>query len=142
MHADMLLLGTGQLALAVGVCYLLYLLRRDARRSSLVNLLTVLNDLREKNAKALAAVFALTSSEAFKSSDDQVRDNLLDSTNRLRAIQDAVTEALLQTLRQCDSEWRLAGRLHSAIRSQLDTDAARKWERELAQHAVPQKGCA
>jgi hypothetical protein len=123
MDAATLLLGTGQLALGMVLCYLLYLLRRDARRSSLVALVGVLNELREKNSKRLAAVFALMSSEAFQRSDEQVRSALIDSTNRLRAIQDAITEALLQTVRQCDSEWRLADRLHAAVRSQIDSGA-------------------
>ena len=58
MDAATLFLGAGQLVLAVVLCNLLYLVRRDARRSSLASLLNVLNELREKNAKALQTVFA------------------------------------------------------------------------------------
>ena len=123
-----LLLGAGQLVLAVVLCNLLYLVRRDARRASLASLLNVLNELREKNAKALQTVFALISSDGFRDWDERARTGLLDGAQRLRAIQDATTEALLLTLRQCDSEWRLAGRLHSALRAQFDAGVARQTE--------------
>ncbi|HWX20127.1 MAG TPA: hypothetical protein VN578_09510 [Candidatus Binatia bacterium] len=142
MDAATLLFGAGQLALVGVLCSLLYHLRRDTLRSSLAALLTVLIDLREKNTKALQTVFGLIASDAFQRWDEQVRSGLLDSARRLRAIQDATTEALLQTLRQCDSEWRLAGRLHSALRSQLDPGADRQWERWTPQENLPQKGCA
>ena len=121
-----LLLGAGQLALGGVLCYLLYLLRRDARRSSLVRIIGVLNEIREKNTKGLSVVLALMATEAFQRSDEPVRAALIDSTNRLRAVQDAITEALLQTVRQCDSEWRLDGRLHEVIRFQIDHGAERQ----------------
>jgi hypothetical protein len=142
MDAATLLLGAGQLALGGALCCLLYLLRRDSRRSSLVAIIAVLNDLREKNTKALATLFALMTSQAYQRSDEQVRASLIDSANRLRAIQDAITEALLQTLRQCDSEWRLAGRLHAAVRSQIDPGAERQWDRLAAQNGLAHKGWA
>ena len=142
MDAATLFLGAGQLALGGVLCYVLFLLRRDARRSSLVAIITVLNDLREKNTKALNAVFALMSSQDYQRSDELARAALLDSTYRLRAIQDAITEALLQTLRQCDSEWRLAGRLHAAVRAQLDQGAEKHSDRFTAQHGLARKGCA
>ena len=142
MDAATLLLGAGQLALGGILCYLLFLLRRDARRSSLVAIVAVLNDLREKNAKALIAVFALMSSQDYQRSDEPVRAALIDSTNRLRAIQDALTEALLQILRQCDTEWGLAGRLHGAVRAQIDPGAAGHSDRVATQNGLARKGCA
>jgi hypothetical protein len=142
MDAATLFLGAGQLALGGILCYLLYLLRRDARRSSLVAIVAVLNDLREKNAKALMAVFALTSSQDYQRSDEPARAALIDSTNRLRAIQDSVTEALLQTIRQCDAEWRLAGRLHAAVRAQLDHGSERHSDLVATQDGLARKGCA
>jgi len=133
MHAATLLIGAAQMALLGVVCYLLFLLHRDSRRASLVALITVLNDLREKNAHALTAVLTLMASDSFRLSDEAVRAGLLDSAKRLRAIQDAITEALLQTLRQCDADWKLSGRLHAALRSQLDPGTDRQWE-QLAGH--------
>jgi hypothetical protein len=133
MDSTTLLLGAGQLALTVTVGYIAYLTRRDAKRSSLVALVTILNELREKNGKALAAFFALMASDDFKHGDEQLRAGLIDSTQRLRAIQGTVTEALLDTLRKCDSEWGLAGRLHTAFRAQVTSTETRDWERLLTQ---------
>jgi hypothetical protein len=119
MDATTVLLGAGQLILAVAIGYIAWLVRRDSKRSSLVALVTVLNELRERNGKALASVLALMSSEDFKRGDEQLRAGIIDSSNRLRAIEATITEALLHTLHQCDAEWGFAGRLHAAFRSQL-----------------------
>jgi hypothetical protein len=134
MDTATLLLGAGQLALTIAIGYITYLTRRDAKRSSLVALVTVLNELREKNGKALAASFTLMSSDDFKHGDEQLRTGLIDSTNRLRAIQSTVTEALLDALRKCDNEWGLAGRLHNVFRSQSSSLDAKEWERLATQH--------
>ena len=137
MDKTTLLLGTGQLVLAFAIGYSTYLLRRDSKRSSLVALVTLLNDLREKNARVLADFFTLMSSEDFRRGDEHLRAGLIDSTNRLRAIQAAITEALLHALHDCDAEWGLAGRLHSAFRSQVDPPVSREWDRLLAQRPSP-----
>ena len=133
MDTPLLLLGAGQLALTFAMGYIIHLMRRDSKRSSLVALVTVLNELREKNGKALAAFFTLMSSEDFKHGDEQLRAGLIDSASRLRAIQATVTEALLEALRRCDAEWRLAGRLHAAFRSQITAAADKDWEKLLTQ---------
>ena len=132
MDTSLLLLGAGQLALTFAIGYIIHLMRRDSKRSSLVALVTVLNELREKNGKALAAFFTLMSSEDFKHGDEQLRAGLIDSANRLRAIEATVTEALLEALRKCDAEWHLAGRLHAAFRSQIASTNDKDWERLLA----------
>jgi hypothetical protein len=132
MDSTTVLLGAGQLVLAGAVGYTTYLLRRDSKRSSLVSLVTLLSDLREKNGRVLADFFTLMSSEDFKNGDEQLRAGLIDSTNRLRAIQAAITEALLQALHDCDHEWSLAGRLHAAFRSQVDPSGDKDWDRFLA----------
>jgi hypothetical protein len=134
MDTTTLLLGAGQLALTIAIGYITYLTRRDSKRSSLVALVTVLNELREKNGKALTAFFALMTTDAFKHGDEQLRAGLIDSTNRLRAIQGTVTEALLDALRKCDSEWGLAGRLHTAFRSQVGSLGDKEWDRLAEQH--------
>jgi len=134
MDTATLLLVAGQLALTIAIGYITYLTRRDAKRSSLVALVTVLNELREKNGKALAAFYALMNSDDFKHGDEQLRAGLIDSTNRLRAIQGTVTEALLDALRKCDNEWGLAGRLHTVFRSQAGSIDGKEWERLAAQH--------
>ena len=136
MDTTTLLLGTGQLVLTIAVAYITYLLRRDSRRSSLVSLVTLLSDLREKNARVLADFFKLMASDDFKAGDEELRAGLIDSTNRMRAIQAAVTEALLHALRDCDAEWKLAGRLHAAFRSQVDPGAGKEWERLPAGRGV------
>ncbi len=137
MDTATLLLGAGQVVLAVAVGYIAYLLRRDAKRSSLAALITVLGELREKNGKALAAVLALMASDDFRRGDQQLRSGLIDSSNHLRAIEAAVTEALLHTLRQCDAEWGFAGRLYAAFRSQAQPGAEKQWERAVAQPGTP-----
>ncbi len=120
METSTILLGTGQLALTLAVGYIAHLLQRDSKRSSLVALVTLLNNMLDKNGKSLAAMFSLMSSNDFKTGDQMLRSGLIDATNRLQAIHTAVTEALLQTLHECDSEWGLAGRLHGAVRAQVD----------------------
>lgn len=124
-------LGAGQLILTGAVGYTTYLLRRDAKRSSLVSLVTLLSDLREKNGRVLADFFTLMSSDDFRQGDERLRAGLIDSTNRLRAIQASITEALLHALHDCDTEWGLAGRLHSAFRSQVDPAGDKDWDRFL-----------
>jgi len=137
MDTTTLLLGTGQLVLTIAVGYFTYLLRRDSRRSSLVSLVTLLSDLREKNARVLADFFKLMCSDDFKQGDQELRAGLIDSTNRMRAIQAAVTEALLHALHDCDAEWKLAGRLHAAFRSQVDPGGGKEWDRLPAQREMP-----
>ena len=56
MNTSTLLLGAGQLALTLAVAYIAYLVRRDSKRSSLVALVKVLSELRERNGKALTAI--------------------------------------------------------------------------------------
>ena len=119
MDTSTVILGIGQLVLTVTVAYIAWLVRRDARRSSLVSLVTVLNELRERNNKALTASLNSLASGDFKG-DERLRAGVVDSINRLRAIQDAITEAQLHTLHQCDNEWGFAGRLHAALRSQIN----------------------
>ena len=140
METTTVLLGSGQLVLTLAVVYTMYLLRRGARRSSLVALVELLNDLREKNGRVLAEFFALMASEDFKKGDAELRSGLIDSTNRLRAIQAAITEALLQALRECHREWSLAGRLHAAFRSQVSPGGDKQLERFLAQEGLRQAG--
>lgn len=135
MDSTTVLLGAGQLILTGAVGYTTYLLRRDSKRSSLVSLVTLLSDLREKNGRVLADFFTLMSSDDFKRGDEQLRAGLIDSTNRLRAIQAAITEALLHALHDCDSEWGLAGRLHASFRSQLDPTGTKDWDRFLEHRA-------
>jgi hypothetical protein len=120
MDTATLFLGAGQLVLTLAVGYLTYLLRREFKRSSLADLVSLLTELRDKNTKALATFFTLMSSEDFKNGDAELRAGLIDSSNRLRAIQAATTEALLHIVHQCDAEWGLAGRLHASFRSHLD----------------------
>jgi hypothetical protein len=132
MDNTMVFLCLGQLFLTGAVGYTTYLLRRDSKRSSLVSLVTLLSELREKNGRVLADFFTLMSSDDFKQGDEQLRAGLIDSTNRLRAIQAAITEALLQALHDCDAEWGLAGRLHAAFRSQVDPTGNNDWDRFLA----------
>jgi len=136
MDTSTVILGIGQLVLTVAVAYIAWLVRRDARRSSLVSLVTVLNELRERNNRALAASLSSLSSGDFKQGDEQLRAGVVDSINRLRAIQDAITEAQLHTLHQCDNEWGFAGRLHSALRSQLNFSADSDRENRLAHHGL------
>ena len=136
MNAATFLLATGQLLLAVAIGYIAWVVRREAKRSSLVALVTVLNELYERNRKSLAAVYALMSSADFKQGDEQVRAGVVDSGDRLRAIQAAITEALLYTLHQCDAEWGFAGRLHEAFRSQLGSGLDKDWER-VARFSMP-----
>jgi hypothetical protein len=135
MDTTTVLLVAGQIVLAGAVGYTTYLLRRDSKRSSLVSLVTLLCDLREKNGRVLADFFTLMASKDFKQGDEQLRAGLIDSTNRLRAIQAATTEALLHALHDCDAEWGLAGRLHAAFRSQIDPTGDRDWDRFLAHRA-------
>jgi len=137
MDTSTILLGTGQVVLTLAVGYITYALRRDSRRSSLVALITVLNELREKNGKSLASFLALMASDDFKSGDEQLRAGVIDTINRLRAIQATVTEALLDTLRKCDNEWALAGRLHAAFRSQIADATAKDWEKLPLEHPAP-----
>ncbi|HWW00509.1 MAG TPA: hypothetical protein VNZ64_12490 [Candidatus Acidoferrum sp.] len=136
MDATTLLLAAGQLLLAVAIGYIACVVRREAKRSSLVALVTVLNELYERNRKALATVYTLMSSADFKHGDDQLRAGVIDSGDRLRAIQAAITEALLYTLHQCDSEWGFAGRLHEAFRSQLRPGVEKDWEK-LVRYSTP-----
>jgi len=110
--------------------------RRDSKRSSLVGLVTVLNELRERNNRSLAAVLTLISSDDFKSGDDQFRSGIIDSRDRLCAVHAAVTEALLHTLHECDAEWGFAGRLHAAFRSQIHSDPDKDCDKFLAQHGL------
>jgi len=131
MDITTVLLGTGQLLLTCAVGYTTYLFRRDSNRSSLVSLVTLLSDLREKNGRVLADFFTLMSSDDFRQGDQQLRAGLIDSTQRLRAIQAATTEALLHALHDCDEEWGLAGRLHAAFRSQVDPAGEKDWDRFL-----------
>ncbi len=133
MNTSTVLLGAGQLALTVAIAYIAYLVRRDSKRSSLVALVKVLSELRERNGRALTAILNMMSSEDFKRGDEPLRAGLIDSTNRLRAIQAAITEALLHTLHQCDTEWGFAGRLHAAFRSQVELDADKVLEKLIAQ---------
>lgn len=142
MDSAWLFLGSGQLVLALALAYFLHLFRRDARRAALVALVAILNELRDRNIKALLAALALMASEDFQRSDGEVRAGLVDCLNRLRAIHAALTEALLQSLHDCDTEWHLAGRLHGALRSQLDDTADRHWDRVIAHYGAPIKGCA
>jgi len=137
MDSTTLLLGAGQLMLAVAVGYIAWVVRRDSRRASLVALVTVLNELRERNNKALAAVLARISSEDFKQCNEQLRAGIIDSGTRLRAVQATIAEAMLHTLHQCDAEWGFAGRLHEAFRSHIDSDEAKDEEKLLAQHGLP-----
>ena len=141
MNTTTVLLLAGQFVLTFIVGYLVLLMRRDSRRSSLMALVGLLSELREKNSQALSAFFELIASEDFKRGDRQVRADLIDVTNHLRAIQAAITEALLQIVRQCDSEWGLAGQLHAAFRSQANSDTDREWDRLLARqtpaHSTP-----
>lgn len=134
MDTSTLLLGAGQLVLTMAVAYIAYLLRRDSKRSSLVALVKVLSELRERNSKALTAILTMMSSEDFKHGGEPLRAGLIDTTDRLRAIQAAITEALLHTLHQCDTEWGFAGRLHAAFRSQADADADKMLEKLITQH--------
>jgi hypothetical protein len=134
MDTSLILLGTGQLALTLAVGYIAYLTRRESRRSSLVALVSVLNELRERNGKSLASFLSLMSSDDFKRGDEQLRAGLIDTTNRLRAVQATITEALLDTLRKCDSEWGLAGRLHTAFRSQIAPETDKDLQKLLLQH--------
>jgi hypothetical protein len=99
-----------------------------------VALVSVLNELRERNGKSLASFLSLMSSDDFKRGDEQLRAGLIDTTNRLRAVQATITEALLDTLRKCDSEWGLAGRLHTAFRSQIAPETDKDLQKLLLQH--------
>jgi hypothetical protein len=137
MSMTTLLLGAGQCVLAVAVGCIAWQGKRESRRSSLVALVTVLNELRERNNESLAAILRLMSSEDFKLGDPQLRAGILDSGNRLRAIHAAVTEALLHTLRECDHEWGFAGRLHAAFRSQLTGNGGTDWRKLMAEYGVP-----
>ncbi len=134
MDTSTLLLGAGQLVLTMAVAYIAYVVRRDSKRSSLVALVKVLSELRERNGKALTAILAMMSTEDFKRGGEPLRAGLIDTTDRLRAIQAAITEALLHTLHQCDTEWGFAGRLHEAFRSQADADADKMLEKLITQH--------
>jgi hypothetical protein len=131
MDTPTLFLGTGQLVLTLAVGYMTYVIRRDSKRSSLADLVTLLSDLREKNSKALTTSLTLMSSDEFRQGDEQLRDGLIDSTNRLRAVQAAITEALLHTVHECDTEWGLRGRLHAAFRSQVNVAADKDSDRVL-----------
>ncbi len=136
MDATTLLLGAGQLLLAIAIGYIAWVVRRESKRSSLVALVTVLNQLYERNSKSLASVLTLMSSTAFKLGDEQLRAGIIESGDRLRAIQTAITEALLYTLHQCDLEWGFAGRLHEAFRLQLGPAGDKDWQR-LARGLTP-----
>lgn len=136
MDATTLLLATGQLLLAITIGYIAWVVRREAKRSSLVALVTVLNELYERNRKSLSAVYTLMTSTDFKEGDEQLRADVIDSGDRLRAIQAAITEALLYTLHQCDSEWGFAGRLHEAFRSQLGSGLDKDWAK-VARYPTP-----
>ena len=134
MDTSTLLLGAGQLVLTVALACIAYMVRRDAKRSSLVALVKVLSELRERNSKTLNSILAVMSSEDFKRGDERLHAGLTDSLDRLRAIQAAITEALLHSLHQCDTEWGFSGRLHAAFRSQADADADKVLEKLIAQH--------
>jgi hypothetical protein len=134
MEASTLLLASGQLVLTLAVGYMTYVMRREFKRSSLADLVNLLSELRDRNGKALATFFTLMSSEDFKKGDDELRAGLIDSVNRLRAIQAATTEALLHIVHECDTEWGLAGRLHGAFRSQIQASTSKETERLLATH--------
>ncbi len=134
MDSTTVLLGTGQLLLAMAVGYVAWLGRRDARRSSLAALVTVLNELRKRNDAALADLSSRMTSHDFAQSNDELRAGLIDGGNRLRAIEAEITEALLHTLRQCDAEWGFAGRLHEAFRAESNFE--KDWRLRLPQHGA------
>ena len=136
METSTLLLGAGQLVLAVAIGYIAWMVRRDSRRASLVALVTVLNELRERNNKALAAVVTQMSSDDFQQRSEQSRAGIIESGTRLRAVQATIAEAMLHTLHQCDTEWGFAGRLHEAFRSQIDADGNKDEEKLLAQQGL------
>lgn len=131
MDSATLWLAAGQLILALAVGYIAWQVRRDCRRASLVALVSVLNELRERNNKNLAAVLARISSEDFKQCDERLRAGILDDGTRLRAVEATLAEAMLYTLHRCDSEWGFAGRLHEAFRSQIDFDSGTKKSEKL-----------
>jgi hypothetical protein len=134
MDSTTILLGAGQLVLALAIGYVAWLARRDARRSSLAALITVLSELRNRNNSALADLSTRIASEDFKRGDDATRAGILDGTNRLRAIEAEIAEALFLTLRQCDAEWGLAGRLHEAFRAENNFE--KDWQKRLAHYAT------
>ena len=68
MNTTILFLGAGQVILTLAVGYIAYLVRRDSKRSSLVTLVTLLSQLREKNSEALTTSYSLMSSEDFSNS--------------------------------------------------------------------------
>jgi hypothetical protein len=134
MNSTTVLLAAGQLMLAVAIGYIAWLGRRDARRSSLAALVTVLNELRNRNGAAVSEMLSRMESEDFKRGDDQMRSGLIDSGNRLRAIESEIAEALLCTLRQCDAEWGFAGRLHEAFRAEASFE--KDWQKRASQRAT------
>ncbi len=136
MDASTLLLGAGQVLLAIAIGYIAWLMRRESKRSSLVALVTILNQLYERNNQSLSSVLTLMSSTDFQRGDERFRAGIIESGDRLRAIQAAITESLLFTLHQCDTEWGFAGRLHETFRAQLGPSGQKEWER-LARCSTP-----
>ena len=94
MDATTLLLGAGQLLLAIAIGYIAWVVRRESKRSSLVALVTVLNQLYERNSKSLTSVLTLMASMDFKLGDEELRAGIIESGDRLRAIQTAITSAV------------------------------------------------
>jgi len=94
----------------------------------------VLSELRERNNLALSELSNRVTSDNFKRGDDVSRAGLIDSGNRLRAIEAEITEAMLHMLRKCDAEWGFAGRLHEAFRAEANFE--RDWQQRLAQHGA------
>ena len=129
MDTTTILLGAGQLVLAAAIGYIAWQVRRDSRRASLVSLVTVLNQLREGNGRSLSAIFELMASPDFKEGSSEYRAGVIDTCERMRAIQAAVNEGLVHTLQKCDEEWGFGDRLHSAFRAQIVSGAVRKPER-------------
>jgi hypothetical protein len=135
MLTGLVILGAGQLFLTIAVAYIAWLSRRDARRSSLVSLITVLSELRERNSRGLAVILNLMSTEEFKQGDENVRAGVIDSLERVRAVHEALNEALLHTIHECDAEWGFAGRLHAASKSHLQPGAEKHLEQFAVQHS-------
>ncbi len=126
MDTTTLLLGAGQLVLALAIGYIAWQVRHDSRRASLVSLMTVLNQLREGNSQSLREAFAAMSTPEFKEGDERYRAAMIDACERLRAVQAAINEGLVHTLQKCDAEWGFGDRLHAAFRAQIGPGAARK----------------
>jgi hypothetical protein len=129
MDSTTVLLGAGQLILAMAVGYVAWLARRDARRSSLSALITLLSDLRNRNDFAIADLSNQMASDDFRRSSAEIRAGMIDSDHRLHAIEAEITEAMLHTLRQCDKEWGFAGRLHEAFRAEASFE--KDWHQRL-----------